>query len=95
MKIEVSEDEALAFYDQLSLTVMKARMDGYTKGKEDATPAYIPSKIGPEGMTLLASAFAEVKAGRKIEAIKRVCEAIGCGLKEAKDIVEGTPHGTT
>ena len=32
-----------------------------------------------------------VKSGRKIEAIKLVRESTGLGLKEAKDLVEGTP----
>jgi Ribosomal protein L7/L12 C-terminal domain len=41
-------------------------------------------------MIRIADAFAEVSRGNKIYAIKAIRSAIGCGLKEAKDIVEGT-----
>ncbi len=92
MKIEVSEGEAYAFWAQIKEALFQARL----AGKKEGNPLIeVPVRMGPDGMTLLASAFAEVKAGQKIEAIKRVREAIGCGLKEAKDVVEGTFRGTT
>lgn len=90
MKIEVSATEAFSFWAEIKEELYKARLAGK---KEGTPPIEVPVRMGPDGMTLLASAFAEVKAGRKIEAIKRVREAIGCGLKEAKDIVEGNPYG--
>jgi len=45
---------------------------------------------GQKAWSKLASAFADALAGRKINAIKTIRELTGCGLKEAKDIVEGT-----
>jgi hypothetical protein len=46
-----------------------------------------PSK---PSMKLIAQAFAEVQNGKKIDAIKFLREATGAGLKEAKDMVEGS-----
>lgn len=40
-------------------------------------------------LSKLAEAFSFIKENKKINAIKAVREALHCGLKEAKDIVEG------
>lgn len=37
----------------------------------------------------LSDAFQAANSGQKIQAIKIVREMTGCGLKEAKDVVEG------
>jgi ribosomal protein L7/L12 len=52
--------------------------------------AKLATPDGQKSWSKLASAFADASAGRKINAIKSIRELLGCGLKEAKDIVEGT-----
>jgi len=68
----------------LGLAEAKARVEAH----EDAGPrmaramAQPPKELPPQVLQAL-------RAGSKIEAIKRLREATGLGLKEAKDVVEG------
>lgn len=51
--------------------------------------AVAPDTVDPELYGKLATIFRESMAGNKIMAIKLVRELTRCGLKEAKDLVEG------
>jgi len=57
-----------------------------------AIPASVPA-MGltntPALLRKLSGIMAYVASGQKINAIKEVREMFGCGLKEAKDVVEG------
>jgi large subunit ribosomal protein L7/L12 len=53
--------------------------------------ASVPSvhAFPPAFLRKMSTIFAYVTNGQKINAIKEVRELTGCGLKEAKDVVEG------
>jgi ribosomal protein L7/L12 len=62
-------------------------------GKKLAIPAPTSTVGGlantPALLRKLSGIMAYVASGQKINAIKEVRELFGCGLKEAKDVVEG------
>jgi ribosomal protein L7/L12 len=54
-----------------------------------------PVQLNPDSrsvMNQLSAAFQYMSNGDKIGAIKNVRNALGCCLKEAKDVVEGMYH---
>ena len=55
------------------------------------TGASVPSvhAFPPAFLRKMSTVFSYVASGQKINAIKEVREMLGCGLKEAKDVVEG------
>ena len=58
-----------------------------------AVPVTVPAMGGlantPALLRKLSHIMALSSSGQKINAIKEVRELFGCGLKEAKDVVEG------
>jgi ribosomal protein L7/L12 len=56
------------------------------------TPLVQPNPDSRSVMNQLSAAFQYMSNGDKIGAIKNVRNALGCGLKEAKDVVEGMYH---
>jgi ribosomal protein L7/L12 len=66
---------------------------GSSPGYTELTPRAAPAvRLDPAAENELREMVAR---GQKIEAIKRVRELTGLGLKEAKDYVEQLPQGTT
>lgn len=83
MKIEVIASELTELVDHMSL---KAQMSSSASPPSpSATETYSPFRLQRP-----AAAFGYFGKGNKIEAIKIIREVYGVGLKEAKDIVEGT-----
>ena len=61
-----------------------------------AVPGSVPGPTGSLGLSnapailrKMSTIFSYMASGQKINAIKEVRELFGCGLKEAKDVVEG------
>jgi ribosomal protein L7/L12 len=75
MKIELSEAELSVILSSHVSAIAEARS--------------LPVSQDTPLLRKLSLAFRANTEGRKIEAIKVIREATGCGLKEAKDTVEG------
>lgn len=72
----------------LGLKEAKDVIDAYLSG----TPMRL--EVTSSTTQLPASAVEALQRGDKIEAIKRLREQTGLGLKEAKDIVDASPHAS-
>jgi ribosomal protein L7/L12 len=78
MKIELTEIELQA--------VLQTHVNAVTAAKiQLQEPTFTSRSL----LLRLSGAFAASQNGQKIAAIKLIREATGCGLKEAKDVVEG------
>lgn len=94
MKVELSSAELQvlmapserALSEVIRLNAEVARLEARL-GMGDANAGPVMSNAAT--LKLLTSVCAALSAGQKINAIKIVREATSCGLKEAKDVVEG------
>ena len=75
----------------LGLQEAKHALEAYQRGKAPSAGRSAPASEFPKAMpggTVPPSVVAALQAGNKIEAIRRMREQTGLGLKEAKDAVE-------
>ena len=88
MKVDISEYEVNVIMRAVLDEIASARNEGAVAARRT-----VPTQAGSSEQVLkaLSEAFAAVGRGEKITAIKYVREATGCGLKEAKDVVECFP----
>lgn len=88
MKVDISEYEVNVIMRAVLDEIASARNEGAV-----AAMRTVPTQVRSSEQVLkaLSEAFAAVGRGEKITAIKYVREATGCGLKEAKDVVECFP----
>ena len=98
MKVDISEYEVNVIMRAVLDEIASARNEGAV-----AAMRTVPTQVRSSEQVVervwgtvsllkaLSEAFAAVGRGEKITAIKYVREATGCGLKEAKDVVECFP----
>ncbi|WP_432062881.1 50S ribosomal protein L7/L12 [Streptomyces sp. S1] len=96
---KLTQDELLAQFEELTLIELSEFVKAFEE-KFDVTAAAAVAVAGPGAPTAAAEAEAEQDefdvilegAGdKKIQVIKVVRELTSLGLKEAKDLVDGTP----
>ena len=97
MKVDISEYEVNVIMRAVLDEIASARNEGAVAAMR-TVPTQVRSseqvrlvRSSEQVLKALSDAFAAVGRGEKITAIKYVREATGCGLKEAKDIVECFP----
>jgi ribosomal protein L7/L12 len=66
----------------------KEAIEAIERGQKPTSSAYNTPSAGPPAGDLMAQIEAELRAGRKINAIKLYREAHNVGLKEAKDAID-------
>ncbi|NEE54900.1 50S ribosomal protein L7/L12, partial [Streptomyces sp. SID8455] len=96
---KLTQDELLAQFEELTLIELSEFVKAFEE-KFDVTAAAAVAVAGPAGPGAVAEAAEEqdefdvilTGAGeKKIQVIKTVRELTSLGLKEAKDLVDGTP----
>ncbi|MFF0259904.1 50S ribosomal protein L7/L12 [Streptomyces microflavus] len=96
---KLTQDELLAQFEELTLIELSEFVKAFEE-KFDVTAAAAVAVAGPAGAGAVAEAAEEqdefdvilTGAGeKKIQVIKTVRELTSLGLKEAKDLVDGTP----
>ncbi|MFJ7325767.1 50S ribosomal protein L7/L12 [Streptomyces cyaneofuscatus] len=96
---KLTQDELLAQFEELTLIELSEFVKAF-EAKFDVTAAAAVAVAGPAGPGAVAEAAEEqdefdvilTGAGeKKIQVIKTVRELTSLGLKEAKDLVDGTP----
>ncbi|MFJ1801214.1 50S ribosomal protein L7/L12 [Streptomyces sp. NPDC088180] len=96
---KLSQDDLLAQFEDMTLIELSAFVKAFEE-KFDVTAAAAVAVAGPAGPGAVAEAAEEqdefdvilTGAGeKKIQVIKTVRELTSLGLKEAKDLVDGTP----